>query len=159
MILHGTQRTEMVKTQLKPKVPYITRGEVIDIQDKGKMSLLLMEFKSYEVQDNREELAFINTIGIMLMSVSGFGFPGNKKAKEIPKTPKRQPDAVLKATTFANQALFYRLNGDPNPLHIDPNASSMMGFKKPILHGKNLSYINRTLHKWNYCKNHGSEFA
>lgn len=96
-----------------------------------------MEFKSFEKDKNgKEDLAFINTLGIMMMGVGGFGFSGNKKAKEIPKQPKRPHDLILNDETFPNQALFYRLNGDYNPLHIDPNASSMLGFKIPILHGK-----------------------
>ena len=41
-VLHGTQRTELVHTHLKPRVNYITRGKVIDVQDKGKMSLLIL---------------------------------------------------------------------------------------------------------------------
>ncbi|MHA5871693.1 MaoC family dehydratase, partial [Pseudomonas aeruginosa] len=37
--------------------------------------------------------------------------------------------------TRPEQALYYRLNGDDNPLHAEPAAALRAGFPRPILHG------------------------
>jgi peroxisomal enoyl-CoA hydratase 2 len=49
--------------------------------------------------------------------------------------PARAPDLVLEARIADNQAHLYRLSGDYNPLHIDPDAARFGGFERPILHG------------------------
>ncbi|XP_057395304.1 peroxisomal multifunctional enzyme type 2-like [Balaenoptera acutorostrata] len=59
-------------------------------------------------------------------------FGSSKVAVAIPNRP---PDAVLTDTTSLNQAALYRLSGDWNPLHIDPDFANLAGFDKPILHG------------------------
>ncbi len=48
---------------------------------------------------------------------------------------RRPPDATCEETTSDDLAALYRLNGDYNPLHIDPDFAAMGEFHKPILHG------------------------
>jgi acyl dehydratase len=50
-------------------------------------------------------------------------------------TPDRAPDLELDIVTLPQQALLYRLCGDRNPLHSDPEFATAAGFPKPILHG------------------------
>ena len=72
--------------------------------------------------------------------VVGNGGFGGKRDTEKPISrpvppPNRAPDQVLEYKTNQDQAALYRLSGDMNPLHIDPNFAKMGGFAKPIIHG------------------------
>jgi acyl dehydratase len=49
--------------------------------------------------------------------------------------PERPPDHEVTYQTSPDQALLYRLNGDRNPLHSDPEFARAGGFDRPILHG------------------------
>ncbi len=49
--------------------------------------------------------------------------------------PERAPDVVCDLPTLPQAALIYRLCGDFNPLHADPEVAARAGFSRPILHG------------------------
>lgn len=55
-----------------------------------------------------------------MKSLGGSGIKSTGKLLPIPLPPKRNPDLTLKEKIYPNQAILYRLNGDANPLHIDP---------------------------------------
>ena len=63
------------------------------------------------------------------------GFGGERGPSTSAEPPDRVPDAELSIPTLPQQALLYRLCGDRNPLHSDPEFASAAGFPKPILHG------------------------
>ena len=49
--------------------------------------------------------------------------------------PEREPDLLTSYDVTPQQALLYRLCGDRNPLHADPDFAKTAGFPAPILHG------------------------
>ncbi len=63
------------------------------------------------------------------------GWGGDRGPSTKVELPDREPDVDTSYATTPNQALLYRLCGDRNPLHIDPEFAANAGFPAPILHG------------------------
>jgi acyl dehydratase len=53
----------------------------------------------------------------------------------LPPLPERAADIEVSYATRPEAALIYRLSGDVNPLHADPEVARKAGFERPILHG------------------------
>ncbi|XP_007536946.1 peroxisomal multifunctional enzyme type 2 [Erinaceus europaeus] len=130
-VLHGEQYLELYKPL--PRAGKLRCEAVVaDILDKGSGLVILMDVYTY----SEKELICYNQFSLFLIGSGGFGGKRTSdKAKVTVAIPNRPPDAVLTDTTSLNQAALYRLSGDWNPLHIDPNFASLAGFEKPILHG------------------------
>ena len=66
----------------------------------------------------------------------GFSASGGDAPGDPPRaTPTTAPELVLDMQTRPEAALLYRLSGDYNPLHSDPDVATAAGFPRPILHG------------------------
>jgi acyl dehydratase len=133
MVVHGEQRLTMHKP-LPASATIISDERVTGAVDKGpgKGALIYTE-KVIRLKDTNELLC---TTGgtIFARGDGGFGGPstGGPEPHEIPA---RKADVSCETDTRADQALLYRLSGDRNPLHSDPNIAKMAGFPRPILHG------------------------
>ena len=79
----------------------------------------------------------LNQFVTFLVGSGNFGGKrdSDKQIKVSGKKMSRKPDQIRTEKTTVDQAALYRLNGDLNPLHIDPSFSGILGFDKPILHG------------------------
>lgn len=64
----------------------------------------------------------------------GFGGPP-PPPRPATAIPDRAPDATLDLPTSPQAAQIYRLSGDDNALHVDPEVARQAGFERPILHG------------------------
>ncbi|XP_068749860.1 peroxisomal multifunctional enzyme type 2-like [Montipora capricornis] len=130
--LHGEQYLELYKPI--PKFGTLTNtAHVIDILDKGKGALILVNVTT---KDDKEEAVCFNQFSFYIGGGGGFGGKRHSDhAKSLVATPSRSPDASIQEKTSCSQALWYRLSGDYNPIHIEPEFAQMGGFSTPILHG------------------------
>lgn len=132
MLVHGEQYMELLDGPLPTSADVVTEGVVSGLFDKGKNALATFDFVTRDRATGRPLLK--NVMSTMLRGEGGFG--GDAKAPEPGNNPpERAPDAVVEHVTTTSQAILYRLSGDKNPLHIDPNFAAMGGFPVPILHG------------------------
>ena len=130
MILHGEQRIELAGP-IPTRAKVVSQPQVVALYDKVKGAVVVAEV---ETRDEKGTLLFRNTFTVFARGEGGFGGDrGPTGAKNEP--PSRAPDAVEEMTTVEHQALLYRLSGDTNPLHADPDMAALGGYPKPILHG------------------------
>ncbi|CAH2255748.1 peroxisomal multifunctional enzyme type 2 [Pararge aegeria] len=131
-ILHGEQYIEFIGDFPGNEGEFTIRNYVVDVLDKGSSAVAIV---NSEIFQNRE-LVLRTQQHIFVLGQGGFGGPRNsQQAIGVENAPKRAPDAVVEQKTAEDQAALYRLSGDLNPLHIDPNVASAGGHPKPILHG------------------------
>lgn len=105
-------------------------SRVANVWDKGKAAVIEMEQAAVDADGAP---LWTTTMQIWARGEGGFG--GRPGPETSSAAPDREPDAVLETPTTPQQALLYRLNGDLNPLHADPEFAAMAGFERPILHG------------------------
>jgi acyl dehydratase len=101
-----------------------------EIWDKGKAAVIWSE-TTVTAPDGT--LLWTQKRSIFARGEGGFG--GERGPSSTSSIPDRAPDLELDVPTLPQQALLYRLCGDRNPLHSDPEFASAAGFPKPILHG------------------------
>jgi len=129
MLLHGEQELEIHKP-IPTSATVTNSGRVAEIYDKKKAALVILETTT---ADESGDPLFTNRFSMYMRGEGGFGGPGGPKPGNEP--PSREADLIVETCTIPQQALLYRLNGDKNPLHADPEFAKIGGFDQPILHG------------------------
>jgi acyl dehydratase len=108
-------------------------SSVLGVFDKGKDKGLVVRHKTVLKDETGTELATL-VASRFARGDGGIGGPSEGQP-EAHAMPARAPDKTIEITTRPDQALVYRLCGDRNPLHSDPEFAKRGGFPKPILHG------------------------
>ncbi|TID25540.1 hypothetical protein CANINC_002930 [Pichia inconspicua] len=141
-LLHGEHYLKINKFPIPTSGQLKTESFPIEILNKGKKNVLMRS--GYKTFDKQGELLFTNIGSYFIrdcQTKSGKNeyFPKNKEGisnfylKDF--STSGTPDFQSTYKTHDDLASIYRLNGDFNPLHIDPNFAKGGNFDKPILHG------------------------
>ena len=137
MLLHGEQFLEIRKFPVPTSAQTVSRTRLVEVVDKENAAIVVTGTVTTDASTGDD--LFYNESAVFIRGSGGFGGPkkgGHRGAATTThKPPSRKPDATVEEKTSEDQAALYRLNGDRNPLHIDPEFSKVGGFKVPILHG------------------------
>ena len=134
MLLHAEQSLTLHKTLPVDGAVY-SEATIDEIYDKGaaKGAIMYMTRKLHDASTG-ELLVTMGNVAF-LRGDGGFGGKSEGQPKPRPVPADRAADLRVALPTSRNQALIYRLSGDYNPLHIDPEIAGVAGFDRPILHG------------------------
>ncbi|CAM2919136.1 MaoC/PaaZ C-terminal domain-containing protein [Skermania piniformis] len=128
-VVHGTQSVT-VHRPLPASGSARQTSRIAEVWDKGKAAVIVRE---YTTADEAGEPLWTARSSIFARGEGGFG--GERGPSEKAELPDREPDYDVTTATLPQQALLYRLCGDRNPLHSDPDFAEAAGFPAPILHG------------------------
>ncbi len=131
-LVHSEQAA-VFHESLAPEGEVVARSRVVSVTDRGagKGALVGLERKVTDASNGGPLCTLQQTL--LLRGDGGFGGDPPKARNSL--IPDRGPDLLASFTIDPRAALIYRLSGDWNPLHADPEAAKRAGFERPILHG------------------------
>lgn len=137
MLLHGEQYLEIRSFPIPTEATLVAYPKLVEVQDKGKAAAIVSGSITKDKNTGKE--IFYNESTAFVRGSGGFGGPkqgaNRGAASRVYNPPKRKPDTVVEEKTSEELAAIYRLSGDRNPLHLDPEFAKVGGFDVPILHG------------------------
>ena len=132
-IVHGEQRVTLHRPlPCEGRVRSAFRIAACYDKGPGRGAVLLAETVLREPGFEAPLVTLLSTV--FARGDGGFGGPAGRGPDPHP-VPERAPDRTVEIEVRPEQALYYRLTGDRNPLHVDPAFATAAGFERPILHG------------------------
>ncbi len=144
-VLHGEQFFE-IHSPLPTTAKVVGKTRVLGLRDRGEQGTFV--YSRCEVF-NTDSGELICTVDNTSLCRGDTGNNGQDPAPhKLPQVPDREPDEECVLPILAAAALLYRLNGDKNPLHADPEVARHAGLDRPILHGLcTLAHVGHALLK------------
>lgn len=131
-LLHGDHKIVLHKKIPRNGTMY-SNWQWTSVYDKGDRGALFSLHS--ETRNEKSELIFENFLTGWDRTAGNFGGePGPKNEKRVPPSGVKS-DFRVEYRTSPSQAALYRLSGDKNPLHIDPEFARKSGSEEPILMG------------------------
>ncbi|MFD7712250.1 MaoC/PaaZ C-terminal domain-containing protein [Streptomyces sp. NPDC059785] len=127
-VLHGGQRLT-VHRPLPVEGTAVTTSRIAAVYDKTKAAVLVLRTEAADADGP----LWTNDAEIFVRGEGGWGGDRGPSGRLDP--PDGAPDKETERRVREDQALLYRLSGDLNPLHADPEFARLAGFDRPILHG------------------------
>ncbi|MCI4663005.1 MAG: MaoC family dehydratase N-terminal domain-containing protein [Neomegalonema sp.] len=131
-VVHGEQRLLML-APIEIGAALSGQARVTHVVDKGAGKGAVVQVENRLTDASGREIARVTQTNFCR------GDGGLSQSDPAPEPlavlPERAPDAEITLSLPQNAAALYRLTGDRNPLHIDPERATAAGFKRPILHG------------------------
>ncbi|MEW1903370.1 MaoC/PaaZ C-terminal domain-containing protein [Streptomyces sp. NPDC086147] len=127
-VLHGAQSITLHRP-LPTGGRAVSTSRVAAVHDKGKAAVLVLRSETADADGP----LWTSDAQIFVRGEGGWG--GDRGPSDRLALPGRAPDRTVERHVREEQALLYRLSGDWNPLHADPEFAALAGFDRPILHG------------------------
>lgn len=131
-ILHGEQSVTLHRP-LPPAGRLFADSRVTGAGDKGPGGAAIVFIETLLSDPLTKEIVAVLRRATYVRGGGGFG--GERVPRAAWQAPARRPDWSISVSTLPEQALIYRLCGDANPLHWDPDLARSLGYERPILHG------------------------
>ncbi len=136
-LVHGEQAIRVLKP-LPAATTVVAQNRVMSITDKGVGKGAIVVIKREIREQASGELLAEVVHGTFLRGDGGYSTgtaQSDPGPAALPAPPDRPATLEVELASLEQQALIYRLSGDYNTLHADPDIAAAAGFSRPILHG------------------------
>jgi acyl dehydratase len=131
-LVHVAQHAHFFAS-IPPAAEIVGKSRVVEVSDRGAKSGAVVMVERV-VSDAASGAVLCEVLQSYLLRGNG-GFGGAPPSRSREAAPVTEPDLTAQAAISQRAALIYRLSGDWNPLHADPQVARSAGFERPILHG------------------------